>query len=346
MFKRTNERKNEQNTTFSYPYLPISDVEKQSSNTHESDYFMLLEDMCHSNKLPSSLSHLLHNTCQREMRGSAELLITVIYYLFLESGFVPTTLPAEQKSKIRTHWGFSFVAQIPDFSWKIAANEIVQEHQRLQHNEVAASTSVQLEQIFEFKLNLLHHSNDLMHLIIRKIFNGAALCISFYLSRQEQASSIILPVNEFIDASENVNFDRIQQNPQNFIRNVRKLSETIKQKLIAPVRNVVMYESAYPNAALHGMPKEVLWSLFKYLRFDLSTLQNVSQTSVYLRNMAISFLNESNIRLKHRRPTPIIYDPLNHINPHYSRYRINNGIFGGYSPHVPRRADLMHYILD
>lgn len=268
------------------------------------------------------------------MKAPAELLIAVVYYLFLESGLVPITLPAEVKSQIRTHWGFSFVAQIPDYSWKIVADEIVQQHQRLQQNEAVAS--VQMEQIYEFKLNLLQHSEEEMQLIIRKIFGGAALCITFYLS-VEQAMSVILPVNDFINTNENLKIDQIQKNPQNFLKNVRKLNELVKQNLIAPLRNTLMYESAYPNASLHGMPKEILWTLFGFLRSDLVTLQKVSQTCVYLRNMTISYLNESNVRLKHRRPTPIIYEPSD--DNHRPRYRIPSGIPGlyleGYYPHVP-----------
>lgn len=293
---------------------------------------MLFEETCQSNKLPLSFDRLLHSLYHKELKTPAEILVTVVYYLFLESGFVPKTLPPELRSKIRTHWGFSFIAQIPDFSWQIIADEILQQYQQLRHNEAAASTK---EQIYEFELNLLQHSDDNMQLIIRKVFDEAALCITFCLGRQEQASSIILPVNEFINVNESMRFDQIQQNPQNFFRNIRKLNESVKQNLIAPLRNVVMYESALPNAALHGMPKEILWTLFKYLRADLATLQNVSKTCIYLRNMAISFLNESNIRLKHRRPTPIIYDASNQSN-HRSRYRIfnwNPGHFIEYHPH-------------
>lgn len=308
----------------------------QSSATHDPLYFMLLVEMCESNKLPLSLERLLRNLYQSDAKAPAELLTAVVYYLFLESGFVPAALSSELKSKIRVHWGYSYVAQIPDYSWKIAAEEIQQQYEQLQCR-ATASNAGPTEQIYEFTLNLLQHSNDDMRLIIRKIFGGTTLCVTFCLSQQEQATSVILPVNEFINVNEHTNIDHILQHPKDFIRNVEKLNETVKQNLISPSRNVAMYESAYPNAALHGMPKEILWTLFKYLRTDLATLQKVSQTCVYLRNMAISYLNESNIQLRHRRPTPIIYDTSTSVG-HRSRYRTFNEIsglrFGRYYPHI------------
>lgn len=176
-----------------------------------------------------------------------------------------------------------------------------------------------------------------MQLVIRKIFGGATLCVTFCSSGQEQASSIILALNDYInlDANEKCHFEDILSNPNGYFKNVRELIENVKQHLIAPLRNMIMYDSAYPNAALHGMPQEILWTLFAYLRSDLQALQKVSQTCVYLRNMALSYLHESNIRLKNRRPTPIIYDPLDQIH-HRSRYRVFNDfsglIFGGYRP--------------
>lgn len=54
-----------------------------------------------------------------------------------------------------------------------------------------------------------------------------------------------------------------------------------------------MYESAYQNAALNGLSKEILWSLFRFLRSDLVTLQKLSHTCVHLRTMALIFLSES-----------------------------------------------------
>lgn len=298
------------------------------SSTFDADYFMQLKDLCHANRMPSSLKKLLQNLYQKHMQAPAELLTAIVLYLFLESGFVPTVLPLEVKSKIRTHWGFSFVAQIPDYSWRTVADEVSKEYIRLHgenskteiENQAKSSKASPSEQIYTFKLNLLNHSDDEMQLVIRKIFNGSTLCVTFCLPQTQQSTSIILPVNKFINVAENCDFEQIQQNPQQFFRDIRELSDEIKQNLIAPIRNAVMYESAYPNAALNGMPKETLWVLFSYFRFDLKNLQSISQTCVYLRNMAISYLNESNIQLKHRRPTPIIYDTSNERP--QSNYRI------------------------
>lgn len=300
---------------------------------------MLFDEICQINRLPSSLYQLLKYLHQKEIRQSDDLLVSIVYYLFLESGFVPITLPDEFKAKIATHWGYSFVAQIPEFSWKIAADEILKQHHQREPNDAAG-----IEQIYEFKLKLLSLSDDEMQLVIRKVFSGSAFCVTFCMNQQELATSIILPVNEFINLKQNDDFDIIslQQNPQNYLKNIRDLSEKVKHNLIAPIRNMMMYESAYPNASLHGMPQEVLWKLFSYFRSDLQTLQKISQTCVYLRNITISYLEESNIRLKHRRPTQIIYDPLDQVH-HGSRYRISNGFSGLFFPENRRYRPLNYF---
>lgn len=318
---------------------PHNSMSSPHSSTFDKDLFMLVGDFTHTNRMPSSLKNLLRSLYERHIQAPAELLTAIVLYLFLESGFVPTVLPLDVKSKIRTHWGFSFVAQIPDSSWKIVADAVSQEYKRLNgensasetENQSTSSNATQSEQIYTFQLNLLNHSDDEMQLVIRKIFNESTLCVTFCWVQKQQSTSIILPVSKFINVSFNCDFEQIQQNPQQYFRDIRELSNEIKQNLIAPIRNTVMYESAYPNAALNGMTKETLWLLFSYLRFDLKTIQSVSQTCVYLRNMAISYLNESNIQLKHHRPTPFIYDTTNeHSLSHYpvihpgSQYRSIN----------------------
>lgn len=278
---------------------------------------MLAQDVCHTNELPSSLQHLFQNLFQRNIQTPAELLIALVYYLFLESGFAPATLPIELKSKIPSHWGYSFIAQIPDFSWNIVADQISEQFGQWNDLAVNSNTVTKSDQIYEFKLNLLKHSSDEMQLVIRKIFTGNALLCTFCTDKnREQASSIILPVAESINitAISGADFDIIRQNPQHYFTNIRELSGKIKQDLIAPLHNSVMYDSAYPHAALNGLPKEILWILFNYIRSDLKTLQNISMTCVYLRNMAITFLNEMKIGLKQRRPTPIVHDTSEPIN--------------------------------
>lgn len=303
-----------------------SQQENQStSNSKLDDYFLQLEDMHRVNTLPISLLSLLQHLFDQNVRRPAELLIAIVYYLFLETGHVPTTLHDDQSADIRTHWGFSFTAQIPDKCWHIVANEIVQQFNQFQdfENEVNVSTTSKREQIYTFKLKLLNHSDDETQLVIRKIFDGSALCVTFCLEQYEQSTSVILPVNKFFVVPENCDFNNIRQNPNQFFRGIQSLSEQIKQNLVAPLRNRIMYESAYPNAALNGLPREILWLLFRYFRSDLSTLQKISQTCVYLRNMTITFLSESNIRLIHRRPTPITYNASDHFQPR-SRFRIYN----------------------
>lgn len=274
--------------------------------------FMLLEDMYEKNRLPSSLERLLTTIYEDGMQAPSEMLTAIVYYLLLETGFVPTTLPMNLRTTIPTYSGYSFVAQIPRNTWRFVAEEIRQQFMRL-HGEPAS------DQTYEFKVNLLKHSDNEIDLIVRKVFDGSALCITFCMSQSSQATSIILPVNEYINSP--INFNSLRDNSQ--LKNIQKLCENVKQNLVAPLRNEIMYDSAYPNAALHGLPKDILWKLFQYLRSDLTSLQKTSQTCVYLRNMTISFLTESNIKLKQHRPTPIIYDLSNQLHSS-SRYRSFN----------------------
>lgn len=292
-------------------------------------HYKLFEEMCDTNELPLSLHRLLNSLTQNEVESHADFLAALIYYIFLESGFVPITLPPEQRSKIRTHWGYSFVAQIPHYSCLIAANEIIEQNRKC---ETPALEYIGFRQ---FKLNMLGHSDTEMQLTIRRVFGGSVICVSFCAGQAELTKTVALSVNQFVSENEPLNINLIAQNPKMYFPDVRNLNRYVKA-LIAPLRNVVMYESGYPNAALHGMPKEVLSVLFSYFRTDLKTLQFISQTCVYLRNVAISFLEESKIQLKHRRPTPMIYDPSDHINRPYSRYRIVDmpELFYQYHPHI------------
>lgn len=299
-----------------------SDRSNFSSTPCEGD-FQLFSDTCHTKRLPPSLVCLLHSLNQSEVKTPADFLIAMICYLLLESGLVPTSISAELSSKVQTHWGFSFAAGIPKHSWNEVAAQIIQKCKELQNNDATKAT-VAPDDIFTFTFELLNHSDDELQLIIRKIFRGTTLCVMLCSEHHEQSASIILPVNDFVNSAVEVaSFDEIQNDPEQFFPKTEALNAQIKQQLVEPIRNVIMYESAYPNAALHGLPKEILCSLFRYLRYDLETLQQVSHTCVYLRNMALTFLSESNIRLKHRRPTPITYDASNHIQPR-SRRRIYN----------------------
>lgn len=300
----------------------IMSSERMFSLTPSEGDFQLLSDTCHTKKLPPSLEHLLHRLHQSEIKTPAEYLIAIICYLLLESGLVPASISAEVSLKVRTHWGFSFVAGIPKNCWNNVADQIIQKYTEL-HSK-AASQMVVPEEIYTFKFKLLNQSDDELQLIIRKVFGGSTLCVMLCSEHHEQSASVILPVNDFVNSTTEVkSFDQIRYDPEQFSPKSQTLSTQIKQQLIEPIRNVIMYDSAYPNAALNSLPKEILWSLFRYLRHDLETLQKISHTCVYLRNMAITFLGESNVQLKHRRPTPIIYDATNHIQPR-SRYRIYN----------------------
>lgn len=285
----------------------------------EGDY-QQFGDTEHTKKLPPSLECLLHHLYQNEIKTRAEYLIAIICYLLLESGLVPASISSELCSKVRTHWGFSFVAGIPKNGWKSVADEITQKYMELHRDGASPMT----DHIYTLKFKLLNHSDEELQLIVRKVFGGSSLCVTLCAEHHQQSASIMVPVNDFVnDITEAQHFDQIRHEPMHFILKSRILSTQTKEQLIGPVRNVIMYDSAYPNAALNGLPKEILWSLFQYLRYDLETLQKISHSCVYLRNLALTFLAESKIQLKHRRPTPITYDDNNQIQPR-SRRRFYN----------------------
>lgn len=273
---------------------------------------MLTEDLCHTNKLPASLEHLLRSLFDRDIQSPAELLVAFVYYLFLECGFAPNTLSAEEEGAFPVHWGYSFAVQIPESSWNMVADQIVEQYTQWTNSGEATNTT-KSEQSYKFNLNLVKCPTGEMQLVIRKVFGGSALCIIFCANQHSESSSVILSVAEYINtaAINGDNFHTIQQDPQSYFTNVRGLSEKIKHNLIAPVFNLVMYESAFPHFSLNCLPEDVLCILFKYLRSDLKALQNVSQTCTYLRNAAISFLHLKNIQLKQRHPTPIVHDTSN-----------------------------------
>lgn len=301
---------------------------------------MLIDDVYHANKLPSPLQNLLQKLFGRNVK-SAELLVAFVYYAFLESGCVPAAMPVEQKSKIPAHWGYSYATQIPEYSWSIVADQISEQFNQWEKSYGISDTSnaSKSDQIFEFKLNLLKYSTDEMHLVIRKIFGGNALCATFCIDQQEKATSIVLPIAQFINenAINGVDFHTVRQNPQQYFTNICELTKNVKQILIMPLHNSAMYDIGVPHAALSGLPKEVLWTLFKYVRSDLKTLQNISRTCVYLRNMAISFLNEKNIQLKQRQPTAIVHDTSEpNVRRRFQRFDVDPWLFYRYNDFFPR----------
>lgn len=290
--------------------------------------FQLLSDTSRTNKLPPSLECLLRRLYENQIKTSAEVLIAAIWYSFLECGLVPTSISAELSGEVRTHSGFSFVAGIPKNSWQTVADQIIHKfmESRAQKQDATTSTAPQTDaqkDIYTFKLALLNHSDEELQLIIRKIFGGSTLCVMFCSEHHEHSASVVVPVNGFVDSTKVGDFELIRHDPQRLFLNTQALSAQIKEQLIEPIRNVIMYDGAYAHAALNGLPKEILWSLLQYFRKDLQTLQKMSHTCVYLRNMTLSFLHESKIQLKQRRPTPITYDVSNHIQPR-SRRRFYN----------------------
>lgn len=288
-------------------------------------YYQLIGDVTKTNRLPSSFVQLLRKLCCHQIIESTELLIGLVYYLFLEMGIGPQTLLPAIKANIRTHWGYSFVAQIPEHSIDLVAEQIIQQSKQNESTAPMSSTSKMdakqhLDQ-HHFNLNLVNLSDHELQLIVRKLSNGI-VCITFCFDQGLETKSIVLPVSKYIAFNrDNCNIEHIQQNPAKYFTNLQHLSSVVKEELIMPIRNILMDRNSYPNAALNGLPKESLWSLFKLLKNDLNTLQRISQSCVYLRYMVTEFMEELNIRIRTRRPTRIVHDNDHRLN-RYRRFHL------------------------
>lgn len=290
-------------------------------------YYQLIGDVTKTNQLPSSFVQLLRKLCCDHTIEPTEILIGLVYYLFLEMGFGPQILSSTIKANIRTHWGYSFVAQIPEHSVDLVAEQIIQQSKQNQPTDPMPSTSKnnmdtnQHPDQHHFNLNLINLSDHELQLIVRKLSNGI-ICITFCFDQGLETKSIVLPVSEYIAFnSDNCNIEHIQQNPGKYFINTQHLSSLIKKELIIPIRNILMDRNSFPNAALNGLPKESLWSLFKLLKNDLNTLQRISQSCVYLRYMVTEFMEEFNIRIRTRRPTRIVHDNDHRLN-RYRRFHL------------------------
>lgn len=289
-------------------------------------YYQLIGDVTKTNRLPSAFVQLLRKLCCQHTIESTEILIALVYYLFLEMGFGPQTLSSAIKANIRTHWGYSFVAQIPEYSVDLVAEQINQRSQRNeQTNQMPSTSKMDIkqhpDQHHHFNLNLINLSDHELQLIVRKLSNGI-VCITFCLDQGLETKSIVLTVSEYIlFNSDNCNIEHIQQNPGKYFTNVQHLSSLVKEELIIPIRNILMDRNSFPNGALNGLPKETLWSLFKLLKNDLNTLQRISQSCVYLRYMVTEFMDEFNIRIRARRPTRIVHDNDHRLN-RYRRFHL------------------------
>lgn len=218
-------------------------------------------------------------------------------------GFVPATLSVETHASLPTHWAYRFAAHVPFYASDSIAIDIIQ-----QRIEIEAGTRA----FNEFHIVLANLVANNTKLIVQKIFNASSLLISLCSDPITTTRSVVLDANEFV-----------MLNAMNDIelQNVDRFVEKIKYELIEPVRNALLQSEGYPNAALNGLTKDTLWPIFECFRHDLSTLQSLSHTCVFLRNMTITYVNESNIRLKQRCPTPFVQDTSTYRRPRVYAWR-------------------------
>lgn len=267
---------------------------------------MLLEDTHKCNRMPASCVKLLQNLLINT--NATEILIGLVHYIFLESGFVPNDVQMNIHD-LPIYWGYSYVAQIPDrYSICTASSISNQQKEYLNNSQLDSNRSPthtsQHEPVYKFALKLLNFAEPYnLPLVIRKIFSGDTLCITFCYKNQTQ--SICLHVTDYIRNDMEINVEDLCLNPNAYLIQVDNLVFKIKHNVIASIRNLIMLDGGYRFASLVGLPKEIFWLLLK--RLDLISQQNLSQTCRTLRNGVIQYLRENNLAVTtERKSTPII----------------------------------------
>lgn len=273
---------------------------RQQNRNHD---YQLLADFCTTSQLPRPCFNLLQNISVDS--DAADILTALILYIFHECGFVTFDLHTDDLAAIiPTYWGYTNVTQIPEI-YSIGAALCIRRQQEQPSSD----------QSFTIYLKLLNFSEERLVLIMRKIVNGDAVCISFCF--RDRIESICVPITQFIQIDRKTTaVEQIQRSPSKCLKNIEILTNKIKSQVITPIRNAIMSSAGLQFPSLIGLPKEILWHLMK--RLDLKSLQNLSHTCTYTRNEVRIYMTENNINVTtRRRSTPII---RNFSNLLYSRF--------------------------
>lgn len=301
---------------FFYISAEIEDNGQNQQNPNR-DY-QLLADFCTTARLPQPCVNLLEKLSVHS--DAADILVALILYIFHEYGFVLfDSHNNDVATAIPTYWGYTNVTQIPEiYSVGAAASILQQQQQQQQKEESSISTN---ENSYTIYLKLLNFSEERLVLIIRKIVNGDALCVSFCF--RDQSESVCLAVTEFVHIDgEATAIEEIHRSLTDCLKNIANLVNKIKSKIITPIRNAVMLSAGLRFPSLIGLPKEILWHLMK--RLDLKSVQNLSHTCTYMRNETRCYLNENHINVtSNRRSTPIIRQPSNYAYPRSNLFRFH-----------------------
>lgn len=293
---------------FSYISAECANTGRQQNSNRD---YQLLADFGVSVRLPQPCVNLLKMLSVHSDAG--DILAALILYLFHECGFV--LFDEHGADTIPTYWGYTNVTQIPEKYSIGAAACLVQ--QQIRDPSIPKS-----EHSYTIYLKLLNFSEERLVLIIRKIVNGDALCISFCF--RDRSESICLPVTEFIRVTgkDDTLIEQIRRSPTECLKNIETLVTKIKSKIITPIRNAVMLSAGLRFPSLIGLPKEILWHLMK--RLDVKSLQNLSHTCTYMRNEINVYLNENHINVTtNRRRTPIVRLPPNYSYPRSNLFRFD-----------------------
>lgn len=272
--------------------------------------FRTIDDYIETKQLPSTLKRLWNKLGDGHTPEPTEILISLIYYATLEMGFVPVKLSTDLYSKLPTHWAYRFAAQVPFYGCDVVADELIQQRKEMNDG---------LRKFYKFHLILANIVDNGTLLIVNNVFNKTGLLVTLCSDPTgmppgqtiEITSSVMLNLNEFVSLDATNQIELI---------NVTQFLAKVKSELIGPVRNALLLHEGLPHAAINGLPKDALWSIFECLRNDLPSLQALSQTCTFLRNMSIDYLNESNIQLERRIPTRIVRDLQNRMLPCLPRF--------------------------
>lgn len=260
--------------------------------------FMLFEEIESQQRLPKHLKQMLTNVPLAS--ETSDIFCASILYLLLEMGFVvcdSSQSPPDDDS-LSTSCSYSYVENILEKYVLMISNSI--------KNQLSCGNG-KTSETFKFSIRLINFSENVLNLVVRKIFDKGTLCITFCYN--ENSCSILLNVNEYVRDPVIIDEDLLE-NPAQYFKNTLDLAYKIRSTLIIPIRNAVMLDEGHTFPGLFGIPREIQWHILKML--DLQSLQSLSQTCIKLRCDIITYVNERNMRITtERRSTPIIRLPSN-----------------------------------
>lgn len=258
--------------------------------------FMLFEEIESKQLFPKHLRKLL--TDLPLALETSDILCAIIPYLLLEMGFIVGDLSTPPSDDITLPTSCSYSEDVL-IRYVSLISDSIKKQQSCANNKSI--------EIFKFSMKLVNFSENILTLVIRKVFNGNTLCITFCYN--EYSHTVVLNINDYVHKPLIID-DDLLQNPTKYFKNTESLAYKVRSTVIIPIRNQLMLDEGYTFAGLLGVPKEIQWTIFKLL--GLTSLQDLSKTCIRLRSDIISFVNGLDLKITtERQSTPIIWQPNN-----------------------------------